>query len=170
MVYQQVHRIREFDPKTDLQSVIEVNRTCLPENYMPNFFLDIYRNCPKAFRVAEVNDQVVGYVMCRIEYGLSDFNKFKFARKGHIVSAAVLPQYRMMSIGSSLLMETLNELKRLGLPECYLEVRVTNLAGIRLYAKMGFRIIGRTSQYYHDGADAYLMAVKLSNLSRSHPE
>ena len=42
-----------------------------------------------------------------------------------------------------------------------LEVRITNSSGIRLYASAGFKIIRSASLYYHDGADAYVMAKKL---------
>lgn len=162
MVYQQVHRIREFNPTTDLEKVIEINRRCLPENYMPNFFLEIYRNCPRAFLIAEVDGQIVGYIMCRLEYGLSEFNRFKIVRKGHIVSLAVLPEYRRIGIGFTLLRKALAELAEMHVSECYLEVRVSNLPGIGLYTKMGFKIVKRAPLYYHDGADAYVMATKLT--------
>jgi ribosomal-protein-alanine N-acetyltransferase len=162
MVYQQIHRIRGFNPNIDLNQVIEINRQCLPENYFPNFFLDIYKNSPNTFLVGEVNGQVVGYIMCRFEYGLSEINRLKFVRKGHIVSIAVLPQFRRMRIGFSLISKVIDEFARIGASECYLEVRETNLAGVKLYQKMNFKIVKKAPLYYHDGADANVMAIELS--------
>ncbi|MEM3608457.1 MAG: GNAT family N-acetyltransferase [Candidatus Bathyarchaeia archaeon] len=162
LVYQQVHRVREFNPSTDLERVVEINRLCLPENYTPSFFLDAYKNCPKGFLIAEVDGGIAGYVMSRLEYGLSEFNRFKVVRKGHIISLAVLPQYRRMGLGSALLKGALTGLAGMGASESYLEVRVSNLPGIELYNKMGFKIVRRSPLYYHDGADAYVMAVRLT--------
>lgn len=162
LVYQQVHKIREFDPGIDLEKVVEINRLCLPENYTPSFFLEVYRNCPKGFLVAEVDGKVAGYIMSRLEHGLSEFNRFKVVKKGHIVSLAVLPQYRRIGLGSALLKGALMGLASMGASESYLEVRVSNMPGIALYSKMGFRIVRRAPLYYHDGADAFVMAVKLA--------
>ncbi len=152
--------IRRFNPN-DLNAVIEINRRCLPENYTINFFMDIYRNCPEAFLVAEAEDKIVGYIMCRLEYGFSDFNRFKLVKKGHIVSIAVLNEYRRKGIGSSLIAQALKELANAQAKECYLEVRITNEAGINLYKKFGFVITQRIAYYYHDGEDAYVMSKKL---------
>ena len=93
--------LRQFDAN-DLESVIEINRTCLPENYASFFFMDTFQNCPTAFRVAEVGMRVVGYIMCRVEHGFSDVKRLKFVRKGHIISIAVLPEFRRAGIASEL--------------------------------------------------------------------
>lgn len=152
--------VRPFRPP-DLNSVIEINRKCLPENYSVNFFMDIYQNCPEAFLVAEVEGRVVGYIMCRLERGFSDFNRLKMVKKGHVVSIAVLQEYRRRGIGSSLIAQALRNLANLQAKECYLEVRVSNEAGIKLYRKFGFEITRRITSYYHDGEDAYVMSKKL---------
>ena len=165
MIYQQVYTLREFNPKVDLNKVIEINRLCLPENYSANFFLDIYKNCPKSFIIAEISDEIVGYAMARLEYGLSETNRLRFVRKGHLVSIAVLQSYRSLGIGRSLLLKVLEGLSLSSASECYLEVRITNSSGIRLYTSAGFKIIRTAPLYYHDGADAYVMA---RNLLFSH--
>lgn len=161
MVTLQKFIIRKFNPN-DLDSVIEINRRCLPENYTINFFMDIYRNCPEAFLVAEAENKIiVGYIMCRLEHGFSDFNRFKLVKKGHIVSIAVLNEYRRKGIGASLIAQALKELVNVQAKECYLEVRVSNEVGINLYRKFGFEIIQRIPYYYHDGEDAYVMSRRL---------
>ncbi|MEM4245892.1 MAG: N-acetyltransferase [Candidatus Bathyarchaeia archaeon] len=161
LVYQQAYRIRGFRPN-DLTAVIEINRLCLPENYTPGFFVDIYKNCPEAFLVAEVNGFITGYCMARIEFGFSEFNRIKMVKKGHLVSVAVLEPYRRLGIASSLLRQALSALYSRGVRECFLEVRETNTPGIFLYRKLGFEIARTIPQYYHDGADALLMAKVLA--------
>ena len=152
--------LRQFVPD-DLLQVIEINRICLPENYNSTFFLDIHRNLPDAFIVAEANGKVVGYIMCRLEHGLSETRRFNFVKKGHIVSVAVLPEHRRTGIGSALATEALKALSKHKAGECFLEVRVTNEPAINLYKKLGFSIARKASHYYFDGADAYVMSFRI---------
>ncbi|MEM2902286.1 MAG: N-acetyltransferase [Candidatus Bathyarchaeia archaeon] len=156
MVYLEEFQVRSFTP-SDLSSVMEINRRCLPENYSPSFFLEIYRNCPEGFLIAQAGPATVGYVMCRLEYGFSELNRLKMVKKGHLVSIAVLEGFRRMGIGLRLLTQALNGLSSRGARECYLEVRTANLPGIELYRKMGFTVTRRIPAYYHDGSDAYIM-------------
>jgi len=152
--------LRSFSPE-DLSSVIEINRVCLPENYSPYFFMEVYKSCPEAFIVAEVNKEIVGYIMCRLEFGFSDVRRFRMVRKGHIVSVAVVPNHRRQGIGRELVVMALKALELHGAEECFLEVRVVNEEAVRLYKQMGFDTVRTVSHYYHDGADAYLMSSKL---------
>jgi len=151
--------IREATLK-DIPTVMDINRKCLPENYTQSFFLQHYRKFPKAFIVAEVNGNVVGYIMCRIEYGISNF-KFALSKKGHVISIAVLPQYRRMGIGYNLMIKAMEAMKNYGATEVYLEVRVSNYPAIRLYEKLNYTIVNRIQGYYADGEDAYVMARQL---------
>lgn len=148
--------IRQFRPE-DLNTVIWINKTCLPENYSPSFFMHHYYAHPKAFLVAEVNEKIVGYIICRIEFGLSNL-KFGLAKKGHVISIAVLPEYRRRGIGESLMRKAMEAMKEYGATEFYLEVRVSNIPAINLYKKLNYKIIKRIIGYYLDGEDAYVMA------------
>lgn len=141
----------------DLDSVLYINGTCLPENYSPDFFLAHGREYPEAFLVAELGGEVVAYSMSRVEYGLSLFKR-GFAKRGHVISIAVLPHARRMGIGTALLTRTMDALRKYGATEAYLEVRVSNEPAIALYRKLGFRNIRRICCYYADGEDAWLMA------------
>lgn len=142
----------------DLGSVIAINRRCLPENYAPSFFMNIYENFPKTFLVSEVNNQVVGYIMCRIEYGPSDFGNFDLIKKGHIISIAVLPEYRRRKIATNLILNAMERMKEYDAQEVFLEVRISNEQAISLYKKLGFQIVRKIPMYYLDGEDAYMMA------------
>jgi len=143
----------------DLREVTYINRTCLPENYTAYFFIELYMSYPETFIVAEVDNRVVGYIMCRIETGFSGFSPIK---RGHIISIAVLPGYRRMGIGEALLREALRAMiEHYGVRECYLEVRVSNMPAINLYRKLGFEVDKIIRGYYADGENAYLMRIKV---------
>jgi ribosomal-protein-alanine N-acetyltransferase len=149
-------KLRPFEPK-DLDRVIYINRTCLPENYPPDFFLMHHREHPEAFLVAELKGEVVGYSMSRVEHGFSLFRR-AFVKKGHVISIAILSFARGMGMASALLERSMEALRKYGATEIYLEVRVSNEPAIRLYRKLGFKPLRRLPAYYVDGEDAWLMA------------
>ena len=157
---QKTFTLRQFQP-SDLQRVMYINRTCLPENYTSFFFLDLYRRFPLTFLVAEEDGEVVGYIMCRIETGLPNFGLFGLIKKGHVVSIAVMPEHRGKGIGYMLMKEAMKNMEKYNAKECFLEVRVSNQPAINLYKKLGFQVVKTIRHYYMDGEDAYLMARKL---------
>jgi len=140
---------------------MRINQIALPENYSPDFFMDLYDRFPATFIVAEEDDKVVGYMMCRIENNLFGFAS-GHAKKGHVISIAVLPEHQHKGIGEALMKEALHNMKALyKAKECYLEVRVSNLPAITLYRKLGFAARRTLQRYYVDNESAYMMAKKL---------
>jgi ribosomal-protein-alanine N-acetyltransferase len=140
---------------------MHINRVCLPENYTDYFFIELHQKFPETFIVAEENGEVVGYIMCRIELGLSNFGFGGLLKKGHIVSVAVLHQHRRKGIGKALVAQALENMRIYNAKQCFLEVRVTNTPAIELYKKLGFEITRTIHGYYSDGEDAYVMTRKL---------
>ena len=151
--------IRRCEEK-DLTCVISINLNTLPEHYSDYFFESILRELPEAFVVAEVNDNIIGYIMCKIEFGFSNFRKLGFVKKGHVVSIAVLDQHRGKGVGRALMLEGVNGVVSRKSDEIYLEVRISNEPAIKMYEKLGFQIKSRLRTYYRDGEDAYLMALE----------
>lgn len=167
----------------DLPSVMLVNMRSLPENYWYGFFLSILNEWGESFFVAEIDDTIVGYSMSRVEYtidpvllgvyneleegsvGIIDKMKHMFSaptRVGHLISIAVLEEYRGRGIGSALLQHTIDAMKNVyKVVSIYLEVRVSNIGAIRLYKKFGFKKARIVREYYRDGEDAYVMVLKL---------
>jgi len=134
---------------------------CLPENYTDFFFVDLHQRFPETFIVAEDNGEVVGYIMCRMELGLSNFGFKGLVKKGHIVSVAVVPQYRRKGIGEALVSKAMEGMRLYNAKQCFLEVRVTNTQAISLYKTLGFQVTRTIHGYYADGEDAYLMSREL---------
>ncbi len=153
--------LRQFKPE-DLDQVMYVNKVCLPENYTRYFFIDLYRRFPDTFVVAEENGEIVGYVMCRMESGPPDWGLFGIAKKGHVISIAVLPERQRKGIGQALMHKAMQGMRTYKAKECYLEVRVSNTPAVNLYKKLGFEIARTLRGYYADGEGAYVMSKKLS--------
>jgi ribosomal-protein-alanine N-acetyltransferase len=162
MVLEVNYELRPFKP-ADLNEVIQVNRECLPENYSPHFFINLYKRFPGTFIVAEVNEKIVGYVMCRIETGIPSFKLLGLTKKGHVISIAVLPNHHRTGIGYTLMLQATQAMKSYNAKECYLEVRRSNLSAVNLYTKLGFKIARTIRNYYADGEDAFVMAIHLGN-------
>jgi [ribosomal protein S18]-alanine N-acetyltransferase len=154
-------KLRKFEPD-DLQDVMRINRVCLPENYTDMFFMDLHERFPETFVVAEEDHDLIGYIMCRIEVGLSNYGLGGLIRKGHVVSLAVMPQARRRGVASALLNAAMAGMCNYKAKQIYLEVRVTNEAGVNLYKKLGMEITRTIPGYYSDGEDAYVMSKKLS--------
>ena len=169
----------------DIPGVMNVNLSSLPENYWYGFYKHLLDNWGKAFFVAELDGQIIGYSMTRIEYtrdpvllGLArevENNRSVFSRVieairsqlqearpvGHLVSIAVLKEYRRMGIGSSLLKSTIDAVKNYYKAEAmYLEVRLSNYAAIKFYEKFGFVKARIIRGYYRDGEDAFVMVLR----------
>jgi ribosomal-protein-alanine N-acetyltransferase len=157
---QQTFSLRKF-VLDDLQSVMQVNRVCLPENYTDFFFADLHQRFPETFIIAEDDGQIAGYIMCRIEVGLSNYGFGGLIRKGHVVSIAVIPQKRHKGVAKALITKALEGMQYYKAKQCFLEVRVTNEAALSLYKKLGFEVTRTVNGYYSDGEDAYVMTKKL---------
>jgi ribosomal-protein-alanine N-acetyltransferase len=123
--------------------------------------MDLFQRFPETFIVAELNGEVVGYIMNRVEVGLSNFGLGGLVRKGHVVSIAVLPKGRRKGVATELLKAAMEGLVHYKAKQIFLEVRVTNNAGIDLYRKLGLEVTRTISGYYSDGEDAYVMSKKL---------
>ena len=148
---------------SDLISVMEINMKTLPEHYSDYFYESLLSDLPEAFIVAEIHGKYVGYIMCKTEFGFSNFKKLGFVKKGHVVSVAVLDEYRNKGIGKALIEESNLGVKLRQCVEMYLEVRCSNNDAVKLYENLGYIVKQRLRSYYRDGEDAYLMVIEFSN-------
>jgi len=171
--------------EADIDQVIEVNLRSLPENYWYGFYQYVLSEWGDLFLVAEIGGKIVGYMMNRVEEthdrvlmglenelepahkrsGPLDVFKRVFsgsARVGHVISIAVLQEYRRRGIGSALMSEALKLFeKKYDVDSVYLEVRVSNQPAINMYEKFGFVKARIIRGYYRDGEDAYVMVKRL---------
>ena len=159
------YTVRSFR-SDDLNRVMDINVECLPENYSSFFYRDLYRRFPKAFVVAEADGEIQGYIMCRIERGLSKLRGIRPTKLCHVVSIAVRGPYRRRGMASRLIQRSMkNSKEEYNASECFLEVRIGNEAALKLYEKLGFEKVKRNYGYYLDGEDAWVMAIFIEEQS-----
>ena len=144
----------------DLIPVMEINLQTLPEHYSDYLYESLLVEAPEAFLIAEKSSLHVGYIMCKTEFGFSNFKKLGFVKKGHVVSVAVLEEYRGNGYGKILVNEAFKGVKEKQCDEMYLEVRCSNTEAVKLYQDLGMDIRQRLKSYYRDGEDAYMMAIE----------
>ena len=148
---------------SDIIPVMEINLRTLPEHYSDYFYESLLEELPEAFIVAEISGKIVGYIMCKMEHGFSNFKKLGFVKKGHVVSVAVIDEHRGKGFGSVLVEEAVKGVKIRECSEMYLEVRCSNNDAVRLYEKLRFSITQRLKAYYRDGEDAYVMSIEFTS-------
>ena len=153
--------IRRCDT-SDIISVMEINMKTLPEHYSDYFYESLLADLPESFLIAENGEISVGYIMCKSEFGFSNFKKLGFVKKGHVVSVAVLEEQRGNGYGKILVNEAFKGVKEKQCDEMYLEVRCSNTEAVKLYQDLGMDIKQRLKSYYRDGEDAYMMAIEFS--------
>ncbi len=75
--------------------------------------------------------------------------------EAQILNLSVVPDARREGLGRQLLRRFIDDARRLGAEQIFLEVRVSNVAAIGLYDAEGFAAVGRRDGYYPGiGADA----------------
>lgn len=144
-----MHRIEVVTMAVEhIDGVMVVENLSFRIPWSKNAFLEEVTGNKFARYITAVQDgKIVGYA------GL-----WKVFDEGHITNIAVHPEFRGNGIGS-ILMEKLIELaKTEGVTSMTLEVRRSNLAAQKLYAKYGFLPGGVRKAYYADnGEDAIIM-------------
>lgn len=80
--------------------------------------------------------------------------------EAELLTIGVMPSAQRQGIGEATLRELMSRLVDEKIARCFLEVRESNLRAQRLYAKIGFQVVGRRRDYYRHGEgreDAILM-------------
>ena len=89
------------------------------------------------------------YVLRTPDHPVAAFCAFwRVAEQIHINNLAVLPEVRGKGLASRLLAAVMAESAQMGVDSATLEVRRSNLAALRLYAKAGFTEAGVRRNYY----------------------
>ena len=102
------------------------------------------------FEVSCLGKRVIGYVIGEIK-----------DRRGHVITIAVVKEYRRRGIGSRLLQDFIEYIRNRGVSNIYLEVSTKSIEAIKFYIKHGFKKCGFIPNYYRDGSDAYIMERKI---------
>jgi ribosomal-protein-alanine N-acetyltransferase len=88
-------------------------------------------------RVAERHGRIVAYGVLMLAPG-----------EAQILNVSVVPDSRREGLGRALVRQFIDDARRLGAEQCFLEVRVSNSAAIALYERAGFTRVARRGGYY----------------------
>ena len=78
--------------------------------------------------------------------------------EGYITNIGVMPDYRRRGIGAKLVSKLIDYSVRNSLSFLSLEVRVSNIAAIKLYDSFGFKEVGKRKNFYSNPKeDALIM-------------
>ena len=136
----------------DVAAVAAIDRASFPLPWSENSFRsDLTANPAAHMLVAEqamaAGRRIAGYA-----------GYWLVVDEAHLSTLAVEPDLRRRGLGERILREAMRHAARLGAEMMTLEVRVSNEPARRLYAKLGFRVVGRRPHYYKDNLeDAILM-------------
>ena len=98
---------------------------------------------------ADKGEQVIAYAFLR-----------RMLDELHVLKIAVTPAQRGRGIANWFLNHCFTMGAQQGANSVYLEVRLSNITAIKLYEKLGFREIGRRSNYYPDSKEDALVMMK----------
>lgn len=145
---------------SDLERVMEIERAAYPFPWTRTIFEDCIR----------VGYDCHGLVIGTVLYGYSV--QTQEAGESHLLNLCVDPALQRRGYGSVLLEHAVRLARSRGCVSMFLEVRPSNRAGIALYQRNGFRIIGRRRGYYRAEPareDAIVMRLELTGPGASGP-
>lgn len=146
MVAQKIIHVRDVE-SGDLPDVYEIAEDSFKDPYPLKLLRHIYETDPEGFLAAEIDGEIVGYLIGLVRWG----------DMGHILAVAVDKPYRRRGVGSALMINAIDRLSRNGADKIRLEVRAGNEAAQNFYGKIGFEPRKVVPAYYSDGEDAVSM-------------
>lgn len=146
MVAQEIIHIRDTEEE-DLRSIYKIAQDSFKDPYPLRLLRHIHSTKPEGFLTAEIDDEIVGYLIGLVRWG----------NMGHILAIAVDEPYRRQGVGSALIMNAIDRLKKNGANRVKLEVRASNETAENFYLKIGFKPEKTVPAYYSDGEAAITM-------------
>lgn len=122
-----------------LRSVLRIEEQTSSTPWSLGLFLSEARRPERVYLVAKQGKEIVGFA--GMLFALNE---------GHITTIAVDPQRHGMRIGTRLMLVLMKRAIEHGSDCVTLEVRATNTAAKRMYARFGFMPAGSRKDYYKD--------------------
>ena len=131
-----------------IPGIAEVEKTCFAQPWgVQSLTAELTKGNAVLFVAQSSDGEIIGWA------GLEHI-----CGEGSVTNVAVLPQVRRHGVGQALTGALLEEAARLALDWLMLEVRISNVAAVSLYQKLGFEPVGiRPNFYDFPREDAMLM-------------
>ena len=137
--------------EADLDQVVEIERLVFPNPWSRWAFESELQVAISNCFVLEEEGLVAGYIIYRL-----------LGEQAHILNIALRPEWQGRGWGRRLMEWALDRMKREGVRFVWLEVRASNKRAIKLYQKLGFKVLKVIKNYYYNPVeDALLMVKKL---------
>ena len=131
----------------DVDAVSKIESETFSMPWSAEDFLEMVEADYAYYFVAECEGEIAG--CCGIR---------NIAGEGEITNVVVAAKHRRKGIGRMLMEYMLNRAKEVGIGDCTLEVRISNLPAISLYESLGFKGEGIRPGFYEKPAeDALIM-------------
>ncbi len=145
----------------DLDALLAIDAQCFPAGIAyPKEEIASLLSARTVFTlVGEHSRMIVGFASIRL---LPQRRVPQPSRRGELITIDVLPEFRRAHVGWQLHLALENWLLSSGGGSIELHVAVDNIAAIRFYERLGYRIIGNIPQYYLEIIDAWRMEKLLS--------
>lgn len=131
----------------DIPYVVDLEKECFSMPWSEESIAKETENKDSLFCVCEADEKVIGYAGMYYVYP-----------EGDITNVAITKDYRGHGYAKKLLKYMFEKASEAGVSEFTLEVRVSNLAAIRLYESLGFENAGIRKKFYDNPKeDAYIM-------------
>lgn len=138
--------LREMQKK-NIPDILKIERLCFTTPWTENAFLNELQKPYAISRIALINNKLVGYACANF-----------VLNEAHILNLAIHPEFRRMKIGTALMHDMMNLLKKKGCRFIFLEVRTSSFGARKFYEYFGFKIVGLRRDYYQSPKeDAALM-------------
>ena len=143
-------KIRPMLPE-DLDEVTAIENGCFTDPWSRQSFADsLEQKNADLLVVEEEKGHVAGY--CCI---------YRVMDEGEIVNVAVSPEYRKQGYGVEMVGRLIRQSGEAGVRRFFLEVRESNIAGQKLYERLGFAACGKRRGFYEQPKeDAVLMSLQ----------
>lgn len=134
----------------DAKSIYKVEQDCFSvpwsKEAIEHDLADIERTL---YVVIEENEKIIGYA-----------GAWLVADEGQITNIAVMKEHRREGYGAMLTKKLIKEIWKADMAEIFLEVRVSNIAALSLYRRLGFTVKGIRKDYYTEPKEnAYIMSL-----------
>lgn len=132
----------------DIDQVLEIENLSFLDPWTRRMYLsEIREKSDSYFITAKLGEKIIGY---------GGF--WLVVDEMHLVNIAVHPNFRRQGVGTQIMKYLLNLAKQLGAKRATLEVRVSNVAAQKFYAKFGFIAVALRKKYYSNNKeDALIM-------------
>jgi ribosomal-protein-alanine N-acetyltransferase len=149
--------VRRLHP-ADVDRVIEIELAAYPYPWTRGIFEDCLRVGYDCWGL-QLGSELVGYSI-----------QTHAAGENHLLNLCIAPGHQGMGLGRTLLEHAIRRARQQNCYSIFLEVRPSNPAGMELYLKNGFEIVGERPDYYRSDEgreNALVMQLELQSFKAS---